>query len=211
MTRVAGVILAGGRSRRFGEMDKALARLDGVPLVCRTAGRVTSVTDELVFNCRRDQASALESACPDLDATIAVDTDPDTGPLGGIRTGLDATDAPLSAVVACDMPFVDPSLLTFLVAEATETGADVVVPQVEDGWFQTTQAVYRTESVSAAANAVLEQGGGKILDAFDSLDVRTVGPETLARFDPRTFENINTREEFAAAESAIRARRTEAE
>ncbi|KAB1192006.1 NTP transferase domain-containing protein [Haloferax sp. MBLA0076] len=209
MTRVAGVVLAGGRSRRFGETDKALAHLDGVPLVRRTAGRVMQASDELVLNCRREQASALEDACADLAPRMAIDTDPDTGPLGGIRTGLAATDAPLSAVVACDMPFVDPGLLELLLAEADETGADVVVPRVEDGWFQTTQAVYRTASVSMAAEEVLDRGGGRILDAFDSLDVRTVGAEVLGRFDPRTFENVNTRAELDAAEAEIRRRNAE--
>ena len=208
MTRVAGVVLAGGRSQRFGDADKALAPLDGVPLVCRTADRLRVPTDELVLNCRREQASDLTTACSGLDPTMAIDADPDAGPLGGIRTGLDATDAPLSAVVACDMPFVDPTLVTFLATEAERTGADAVVPRLEDGWFQTTQAVYRTETVSAAAADVLEDGGGRILDALEALDVYTVGPAELARFDPKTFENINTQSELAAAEATVRARRS---
>ncbi|WP_411968173.1 molybdenum cofactor guanylyltransferase [Haloferax sp. YSSS75] len=209
MNRVAGVVLAGGRSERFGDTDKALAPLAGVPLVRRTADRLRRPTDELVLNCRRDQAADLTAACSGLDPTIAIDADPDAGPLGGIRTGLDATDATLSAVVACDMPFVDPSLVTFLVSEAERTGADAVVPRLEDGWFQTTQAIYRTETVSAAAAEVLEDGGGRILDALDSLDVHTVGPSELARFDPKTFENINTQSELAAAEETFRARRSD--
>ncbi|KAB1196846.1 MULTISPECIES: molybdenum cofactor guanylyltransferase [Haloferax] len=208
MTRVAGIILAGGRSQRFGAADKALASLDGVPLVRRTAERVRMATAELVVNCREEQAADLNEACAGLDPTMAIDSAPDTGPLGGIRTGLDATDAPLAVVVACDMPFVDPSLVEFLAAEAERRAADAVIPRLEDGWFQTTQAVYRTETVSAAAEVVLEDGGGRILDALDSLDVHTVGPAELKRFDASTFENINTKEELDAATAKIRAQRS---
>ena len=43
----AGVIVAGGRSTRFGERDKAVADLAGTPMIRRVVDRIAGVTDEL--------------------------------------------------------------------------------------------------------------------------------------------------------------------
>ncbi len=46
-----GIILCGGRSRRFGK-DKALLTIDGVPMVRRMAGRISQVVDDVIIAAR---------------------------------------------------------------------------------------------------------------------------------------------------------------
>jgi molybdopterin-guanine dinucleotide biosynthesis protein A len=201
----AGVIIAGGRSTRFGDADKAVAELAGVPMVRRVADRLVDVVGSLVVNCRDDQVDAIDAALAGLDAavTFAPDPESDLGPLDGIATGLRATDADYAAVVACDMPFVEPALLAHLLDRAA--GHDAAVPRLGDGWFQTTQAAYRTDAMATAAARALDRGDRRIVAAFDDLDVVVVDEAELdAHADLATFDNVNTREEFAAADARLR-------
>lgn len=199
-----GVILAGGRSRRFGEADKAIAELAGVPMIRRVADRLATVVDELVVNCRSDQVEDIAHAVEDLrlDVRFATDPEPDQGPLVGIRTGLRRAEAQYAAVVACDMPFVDPGFLGELFDRAA--GHDAAVARLEDGWYQTTQAVYRREAMAEACDRAVNRGDRRVVDAFDDLDVVVLEEaDVLAEAPIGTFDNVNTPAEFEAAAARI--------
>jgi molybdopterin-guanine dinucleotide biosynthesis protein A len=198
------VVLGGGRSTRFEGGDKLLADLAGEPLLRRTVARLAPAVGAVVVNCRADQrdalGAALEGVAPDV--TFAVDPDPDAGPMAGIRTGLRAVDAEFALVVAGDMPFVAPGLVEHLFARAG--GHDAAVPRVDE-WFQTTQAVYRAEAMADACDRALERGDTKILAPLEALDWSVVEEATLrANGWLDSFENVNTREELAAAEERFR-------
>lgn len=195
----AGLIIAGGRSTRFGDQDKAVADLAGTPMIRRVADRVTAVTDELVVNCRTDQRSAIEEALAGVDPepAYAEDPEPDEGPMAGIAAGLRTVEAEYAFVVACDMPFVDPALAEFLFDRAE--GRDAAVPRTGE-WYQPTQAVYRATATADACEAALDRGERRIVAALDDLDfVEIDGEEVERRASAETFENLNTREEFEAA------------
>lgn len=201
-----GLIVGGGRSTRFGDADKAVADLAGTPMIRRVADRLVEVVEALVVNCREDQVTPFESALAGypLDVRFATDPAPDQGPLAGIRTGLRAVDGEYAAVVACDMPFVEPALLSYLFERAA--GHDAAVPRLEDGWFQTTQAVYRTEAMVTASERALERGDRRVVAPFDDLDVAVVEAGEVRQYALlATFENLNTREEFQAAAERLRA------
>lgn len=195
------VLLAGGQSTRFGKQDKALAELAGTPMIRRVADRVSTVADELVINCRADQRDAIEAAMSGYETPnlYAEDHIPDQGPVAGIRHGLDAASGEYSAVLACDMPFVDPDFISQLFDRAA--GHDGAVPRLANGWLQTTQAVYRTEPMLQAARRVLEQDNPGILTLLSRLDYIVVEQEAIESVTTtETFENINTREEFERAQ-----------
>lgn len=200
----SGVIIAGGRATRFGDTDKAVAELAGVPMVRRVADRLVEVVDEVVVNCRPEQTGAIREAMRDypLAVSYAEDEIPDQGPVAGIRNGLAGVGGTCGFVVACDMPFVDPAVASFLFDRIDSH--DAAVPRLDDGWFQTTQAVYRTEAMVQACDIALKQGNPRILDPLDELDYVVVEQEELeAVASTRTFENINTRKEFEAAQKRL--------
>lgn len=209
----AGIILAGGRSTRFRGADKAFAELAGEPMVRRVATRLATVTDELVVNCRADQRAVMAETMAETprSVTLAIDEEPDRGPMAGIATGLSATDAEFAAVVACDMPFVDPSFLEYCFDVVTDARVDAAIPRLPDGWFQPTQAVYRNEPMRTACERALEAGEGRILDALSRMTYEVLEGETIERrTDLETFDNVNTREEFEDAERRIAERGDEA-
>ncbi|WP_123620554.1 molybdenum cofactor guanylyltransferase [Halorubrum sp. CSM-61] len=216
-----GAILAGGRSTRFGDRDKAVAPLAGVPMVRRVADRLAGdddpvppgadraaggdpIVDEIVVNCRPDQREAFADALDGLPLPLrwAVDDQPDLGPVAGIRNACRVADDEYVAVVACDTPFVDPGFLRSLREDAA--GREGAIPRLDDRWLQTTQAVYHAEAMAAACDRALARGDRKVLAPIDDLDRVVVDDaEIRDRTTERTFTNVNTRSELAEAETAI--------
>ena len=109
---VSGVIMAGGVSRRLGK-NKALERIGSKALIERVIDSLVPLTTAvLVVVARPKQAATLH-----LPSWVRVVTDryPGRGSLGGIFTGVDASAEPWSLVVACDMPFLRPEPIAYLV------------------------------------------------------------------------------------------------
>ncbi|MFC6717709.1 molybdenum cofactor guanylyltransferase [Natrialbaceae archaeon GCM10025810] len=202
-----GLVVAGGFSTRFGEADKAVAELAGTPMIRRVVDRLAEVTDRVVVNCRSDQESAIREAVSGCEPEVrfAFDPVPDRGPVAGIHTGLELVDREFAAAVACDMPFVDPELLELLHERAREEGADAAVVELEDGWIQTTQAVYRSETMARACDETLRSEDKRILAAIDRLERVTVEESALEAegIDLETFESVDTREALRAAEERL--------
>lgn len=194
----AGVVLAGGYSTRFGEQEKALADLDGRPLLAHVVTGVAPAVDSMLVNCRRDQLQdfqrALASTGPDVE--FACDPEPDSGPAAGLRTALDSVTTPLVAVVACDVPFVDATFLDWLFEEMND--ADGVVPYV-DGAPQPTHAVFATEPTRRAASDAIENASGSLRDVLDRLDlVRIPEARVVGVTAKSSFVDINTPAELSA-------------
>ncbi len=110
-TKPAGVILAGGRSRRLGQ-DKATLVLAGKPLAHWVAETLMPLTSELwlVTNTPLTHAG--------LGLPILMDLAPDQGPLGGLRTALFFSRTPWVLAASVDNPFLTPELLATLAERA---------------------------------------------------------------------------------------------
>lgn len=197
----AGVVLAGGRSERFGERDKALAVVDGEPMLARVVSRVGEAVDRAVVNCRAEQREAFERALEGsrTDVTVAVDSVPGEGPLAGLRTGLDAVGCEYAAVVACDMPGVEPAFLSRLFERAA--GHDAAVPVLDDD-PQPAQAVYRVPAIRRAADHQLSEGRRSLRGALGRLDAVEVPVASVVDVPARrSLADLNTREALAAFEA----------
>jgi molybdopterin-guanine dinucleotide biosynthesis protein A len=186
-SRVSGVILAGGESRRLGR-NKALVRIGGRPLIERVVETIAPLTAEvIVVVASPEQAAALP-----LPRSVRVVSDryPGCGSLGGIFSGLAASGEPWTLVVACDMPFLDPTLLRHLMA--ARRGVDAVVPYLE-GQPQPLHALYR-KTCLVPMERMLRAGQLKIAPLFAAVRVRYADETTIDRIDPshRSFFNINT-------------------
>lgn len=190
----AGVIVAGGRSTRFGGVDKATADVDGVPMIRRVADALDPAVDDLVVNCRREQRPTLEAALVGCDVRFAEDPILDRGPVAGLRTGLRATNATYAVAVACDMPFLPTAFLDSLFAAArSQTGAVAEV----DGHTQPLPAVLHVRAGTTACTDALVHRDGRLCDIVDLLDPVVVSERTVRAFTtPDAFRNINTRAEL---------------
>ena len=201
MTDRAGVVVAGGRSVRMGGREKAVVDVAGTPLIRRVADGLTPAVEELVVNCRADQREAIAGALSGLAPTFALDTESDRGPVAGIATGLEATDAAYAVVVACDLPFLDTALVEYLFERAA--GNDAAVPKPDD-WFEPLHAVYRPEPMAEACRDALVEGDVRIIEPLFSLEYEVVERTALvAHGSLDSFESVDTPADLADAESRL--------
>ncbi|HLZ70982.1 MAG TPA: molybdenum cofactor guanylyltransferase [Dehalococcoidia bacterium] len=192
---VVGVVLAGGRSARFGR-DKALLELGGQTLLLRTLAALRPATDSLLI------VGPPERARQAPGVAVVKDVWPGIGPLGGIATALRARPGSHVLAVAVDMPFLNTTLLGQLAAFATQ--ADVVLPVVA-GRGQQLHAVYGPGCLPPI-EAQIAAGDYKIDRFFPQVRVRRVEEAELRAFDPglRSFDNVNTPELWQAALAELR-------
>lgn len=201
-----GLVVAGGRSTRFGDSEKALAEVDGEPMLRRVVTALGSVTDEVVVNCRTDQQAAFAAALDEVETAVrfALDDEPDGGPLSGLLTGLSAVDTEFAVVLGCDMPLVDADTLAALTERARATAAGAVVPTTEGG-PEPLHAVYRVPPTREAARATLDDGRHSLHALLEGLTVEdvSVGAGTVP---PRSVTSIDTRARLRKVRAEIESR-----
>ncbi len=126
MSKVAGVILAGGLSRRMGGGDKALRPLAGKPVLAHVIARARPQVAALVLNANGDPGRFADFGLP-----VAPDVvEGFAGPLAGILTGLAWAEAEVPgcqwlASFACDAPFLPEDLVARMLAAVEAEGADL--------------------------------------------------------------------------------------
>jgi len=191
MERTTGIILAGGRGTRLGGVNKALMEVGGRAIIDRQLEVLRPLTEEVLV-------VANDDALASRGLRIVRDVEQGAGPLVGLYSGLREVRTPLAIAVACDLPFLQPELLRFLIAAAA--GYDVVIPRLGD-LLEPAHAVYRTGCVPAMA-AAIRRGERRLIAFLGRLRVREVGEKELRRYDPnlRSFLNVNTPEELARAQ-----------
>src|SRR5688572_6343729 len=115
-----GVVLAGGRSSRFGR-DKALLELNGEPLLARAVRILAGVVDEVIVLGPADRADHASGA------RVIPDERPGDGPLPALVTALREMRGERMLAVATDMPLLNPTLLRHVIDRSA--GYDVAVPR----------------------------------------------------------------------------------
>jgi molybdopterin-guanine dinucleotide biosynthesis protein A len=189
------LINAGGSSRRMGQ-PKALLPVpgSGEPLICHIATRLLPLADEVLVIANDPTVVA---AVRSLDARSLPDKFPNTGPLGGLATGL-AHVKGWCICVACDLPFVHPDVFRYLLAQVSDEW-DAIVPLIGDR-PEPLHALYHRRCLTAVEAAL--RSGQRRMDSFlDDVRIRFVTEEELQPIDPvlRSFVNVNTPEEWEEA------------
>ncbi|MCP4571409.1 MAG: molybdenum cofactor guanylyltransferase [bacterium] len=189
---IAAVVLAGGLSTRWGR-DKALVRWGERRLIDHVTDSLPAERSETVFVVRPEQAYL------DWPTGRVVYDDPTlpAGPLRGLIRGLEACQADLAWVVACDQPLLNTDLLRHL-AEVDTTDTLAVIPHW-DGRPQPLVGLYR-QAAAAELAARLAAGERSLIDALKSLDTRPVDEAECRRHDPEgeSFLNLNRPDQLAA-------------
>lgn len=193
---VLGLILAGGRSSRFGG-EKAAARLGGMPLLAHAHRRLAAHCRIIGVNAPRvSEAGRLAIS---LGAPLVRDPPhAPRGPLAGIAAGLvwaQREDEELLVTLPCDAPFVPADIAPRLLAAAE--GHAAAVARTSDG-FQPLCAAWRVtmlDEVFAALADDLHPPVHQVLTAAGAAEVRFK--------DADAFFNINTRQDLAAAEARL--------
>jgi molybdopterin-guanine dinucleotide biosynthesis protein A len=192
-----GIVLAGGKSSRMGS-NKALIQFGGKRLIEIAVDRLSGLFPEVLIIANDPDQYAY------LGVTILADLIPNSGPLGGLYTGLSAASHARAFFSACDMPFLNADLISFLVREAD--GWDIVVPRVA-GELHPMHAVYAKTCLPYMKDAI-ESGRLKIAGFFPNVRVKQIDEPALRTVDPDLLGlmNLNTPLELERAEAIRRQR-----
>ena len=187
---VAGVVIAGGRSVRFGG-EKAAAELAGKPLLLWAVRRLQAACAPVAVNTRpgtQTEALAQTEGLP-----VLHDTPGDAaGPLAGVRVGLEWAQrlgARSLAVSPCDAPLLPDDLFTRLVAAA---GAGAAMAETSEG-RQPLCAVWPVTALPVVAAALADGAHPPTWRVLESL-----GAVHVSFPDAGAFANLNTRADLAA-------------
>lgn len=198
--KVAGVLLAGGQSRRMGGGDKCLRRLGAITLLERILGRILPQVAALALNANGDPARFAAYGVP-----VVADSIPDfAGPLAGVLAGLDwaakhAPDCSHLASFASDAPFVPTDLVARLIATAQEQGADLACA-ASGGRTHPVFGLWPVALRGALRHAMAEEGIRKV-DQWTARYRLAVVAYDVQPFDP--FFNTNRPDDLAVAEGLI--------
>lgn len=201
--RVTGIVLAGGRSTRFGE-DKLEVEVDGRPLLHHAIGAVATVVDEVVVVIGADGARPRLPADLGVPIRVVRDAAADLGPLAGLAAGLAATRAPLALLVGGDQPFLAPTLLAELLlwlgSEAGGPPLDVVALE-QDGRLRPLPAALRVATVGPAAEAALAGGTRSLVGLFARLRAGSLAAERWRTIDPTgdSLRDVDTRDDLPSS------------
>lgn len=186
------VLLAGGRSRRFGS-DKAFLDWRGVPLYEKQLGVLRSLApSRLWLSANREQAFP-----PIPDATLLCDGEADQGPLGGLLTVFRASVAKRILVLGVDLPLMEADFLKRLLGDEGE-GAVGVVPR-SDRFREPLAAVYPREAMLERFEEAFAGGERKLQVILAEAEERGILRSLeIGSAEQLYFTNLNATADFAA-------------
>ena len=198
---IAGVILAGGLSRRMGGIDKGLIELDGVPLAARARNRLAPQVGRLVVSANGDLSRYASFCLP-----VVADTVPGhAGPLAGIlaamawsRQNLPGATHLLSA--PADTPFFPADLVKRLAQAANAPGT--IALAASNGATHQAFGLWPI-ALFQPLEAFLAGGGRKVMEFAEGHDWTPVEfPFIETREGPvDPFFNINTPQDLERAQA----------
>lgn len=189
---ISAIILAGGRGRRMGELDKGLQLLQGKPLVSWVVDRIAPQVSEVLISANRNLERYRE-----MGYAVLPDEMPDyPGPLAGLHRAMSEISHPLWLSVPCDTPFLPEDLVQRLYSALLADKADLAVAVVE-GQGQPTICLGYTH-LQTGLGDFLARGGRRVSEWQSGLH------RTAVLFsDLQSFRNINAQADLKEAETGM--------
>jgi molybdopterin-guanine dinucleotide biosynthesis protein A len=181
MEGIGVIILAGGKSSRMGE-DKGLMTLFGKPMITYVIDAVKEVSTNITIITNNKKYAIFGYP-------LVKDVIPEKGPLGGIYSGLKASPYEYNIVLSCDIPYIKPALLKYLLLQSEEF--DITIAKHLDR-FHPLIGIY-SKNCLPVISSNLVKGKLKLTALFDELDTNVIETD---EFDEIGFRNLNTKQDI---------------
>ncbi len=170
------IILTGGNSSRMGQ-DKCPMALNGKTLLQRTMDRINTLCEEIILVMGQGAVSPYS----ELPANVKIvnDFSKGKGPLMGIYSGLKASRDDYSIVVGCDMPFLNTTLLQYMVDLSPHF--DIVTLTV-NGLPEPLHTIY-SRRCTDIIEEMMKEGRFKVDIIFERVKVRYLEEQEIDLFD----------------------------
>ena len=192
----SGVVLAGGRSMRFGRDKLAEPMVDGRTILAHAVAAVALVCREVVVVIAPD--APVPAGMP-VGTRVVVDPESFGGPLVGLAAGLASVSGEVVLVAGGDMPDLEQSVLARLAQVLADGSAGAVRLADRDQAAALPCAVRRKPALRAAETA-LAAGDRRLRGLFERLVVELVPEADWRVLDPagRTLHDIDRPEDLLA-------------
>ncbi len=186
------IILAGGEAKRMGR-DKANLLLGERTLLRHVIAAMQQMFPLVMLSVRQPR--------PGIDLPQVCDDPSAAGPLAGVIAALSQLQTPWAFVVACDMPFVQPSVIELL---GRYRGPYQAVVPVAQGHPQPLAAFYAGSTLNPIRAHLTSGGKNSLRAVLEQLQVRYVDESELLTADPalRSFFDLDTPQDWARAMQA---------
>lgn len=194
---ITGIVLAGGRARRMGGLDKGLIELCDQPMAAHVVKTLAPQVSEVLVNANRHREDYARATRCRVVADLRGDY---AGPLAGMASAMTVASTPFVLTAPCDSPLVSSELGARLYAALRTADAEICV--AHDG--ERLQPVFALlhSSLRASMLAYLDSGERKI--------DRWYARHRMTRADfsdcVETFCNVNTPSERAQMEAHLSVR-----
>ncbi len=174
-------ILCGGSSRRMGR-DKAMLKIDGETFIQRIVSKSKSPFAETVL--------LSGSNTYHIDIRHLEDKQPDSGPLGGLLSGLQDVDNMdrWIAIVPIDLPLISQTSIHYLAETIPDRSSDAHIARSDDR-IQPLCGLYHT-SVQPKLEHYLTSGNRRVMGFLKELNY------SYFNLTKEEIRNVNSRQDF---------------
>lgn len=179
--------------------DKAFLTVDGVPLIERVLAAARAVCDHVLI------ITNTPNSYGHLKAETFTDIHPGFGSMSGLHTGLFYAETETVFALGCDMPFIEPRLMEYIISVRGD--ADIAVP-VMGKYFEPLFSAYSKTCIDEVERCIRD-GRRQIVSFFNRMKLRKVLEHELRAVDPDldSIMNVNTPEDIDRAEIIAKRRR----
>jgi molybdopterin-guanine dinucleotide biosynthesis protein A len=171
--------------------EKAYLRIGERTIIEEQRDTLGRIFDEIII------VANTQGYFKNIDSKVVTDIIPDSGPLGGLYSGLAVSSNIHSFLIACDMPFINLELIDYMIKQIGEN--DIVIPLSSKG-IETLFAVYSLNCLETIRQQI-EFRNLRLLDILNFFKVRYISQEEIEKFDPKEFSffNVNSPKDYEEA------------
>ncbi len=171
--------------------EKAYLKIGERTIIEEQSDTLGRIFDEIII------VANSQNYFKNIDVKVVTDIIPDSGPLGGLYSGLAVSSNIHSFLIACDMPFINLQLIDYMIKQIGEN--DIVIPLSSKG-IETLFAIYSLNCLETIKRQI-EFRKLKLLDILSFFKVRYISQEEIEKFDPKesSFFNVNSPKDYEEA------------
>ena len=186
---MTGVVLAGGKNLRFPTL-KSFIKIDNSTIIEKNLALLGDIFDEVFISTNMPEKYFY------LGVPLIGDVLPSRGPMSGIYSSLINAKSDCIFAIACDMPFVEMDVVSFICKKHSPCCPDATIP-IYNGEPQPLLGVYCKTALPYLEDRVLSEKTS-MRHLLSEINTNFIGESDIVTIDPdgRSFVNINTTEDY---------------